>query len=54
MFQSLQSCIILYIFRQMNARGRCRFRALPPECDLPKSKPHLKIICASFNRGKNL
>lgn len=51
MFQSLQSCII---FRQMNARGRCRFRALPPECDLPEPEPHLKIICASLNKGKNL
>ena len=52
MFQSLQSCIISCIFRQMNARGRCRFRALPPGCDLPEPEPHLKIICASLNKGK--
>lgn len=52
MFQSLQSCIISCIFRQMNARGKCRLRALPPACDLPESEPHLKIICASLNKGK--
>ena len=33
MFQSLQSCIILCIFRQINAKERRRFRA-PPACDL--------------------
>ena len=52
MFQSLQSCIISCTFRQMNARGRCRFRALPPECDSPEPEPHLKIICTSLNKGK--
>ena len=33
MFQSLQSCIILCILRQINAKERRRFRA-PPACDL--------------------
>ena len=33
MFQSLQSCIILCIFRQINSKERRRFRA-PPAYDL--------------------